>query len=67
MVGNSIRQAVFRAVYSTENATLQMNAHLLAENREVEFLTPEEGRKADQWGRSGDRAWSLWQARNTAS
>jgi HCOMODA/2-hydroxy-3-carboxy-muconic semialdehyde decarboxylase len=60
MVGASIRQAVFRAVYSTENASLQMNAHALAENGEVEFLSAEEGRKADQWGRSTDRAWSLW-------
>jgi len=60
MVGKSIRQVVFRAVYTAENAVLQMDAHRLGENGEVEFLTAEEGRKADGWGRSVDRAWSLW-------
>jgi ribulose-5-phosphate 4-epimerase/fuculose-1-phosphate aldolase len=60
MVGKSIRQVVFRAVYTAENAVLQMDAHRLGENGEVEFLTLEEGRKADGWGRSVDRAWSLW-------
>ncbi|MFL6803193.1 MAG: class II aldolase/adducin family protein [Xanthobacteraceae bacterium] len=60
MVGASIRQAVFRAVYSAENATLQMEAHRLAQDGEVEFLTAEEGAKVEQWGRSIDRAWALW-------
>jgi len=60
MVGGSIRQAVYRAVYSAENAILQMDAHRLGEGGEVEFLTAEEGAKADGWGRSVERAWSLW-------
>ncbi len=60
MVGKSIREAVFRAVYATENASLQMQAHLLAEGGEVEFLSSEEAAKAGQWGRSVERAWALW-------
>src|SRR6195256_2183479 len=35
MVGNSIPEVAFRAVYSTENAALQMQAHQLGENGEV--------------------------------
>src|SRR5215467_3819125 len=38
MVGTSIPEAVFRAVYATENATIQMQAHVLAQNGEVEFF-----------------------------
>jgi ribulose-5-phosphate 4-epimerase/fuculose-1-phosphate aldolase len=67
MVGKSIRQVVFRAVYTAENAVLQMDAHRLGENGEVEFLTAEEGRKADGWGRSVDRAWSLWKDQITGA
>jgi ribulose-5-phosphate 4-epimerase/fuculose-1-phosphate aldolase len=67
MVGASIRQAVFRAVYSAQNAILQMEAHRLGEGGEVEFLTAEEAAKADAWGRSVDRAWSLWQREVTES
>jgi ribulose-5-phosphate 4-epimerase/fuculose-1-phosphate aldolase len=66
MVGASIRQAVFRAVYSAENATLQMQAHQLGEGGEVEFLTADEGAKVEQWGRSIDRAWALWKDQATA-
>lgn len=60
MVGSSIKQAVFRAVYTAENAILQMEAHRLGENGEVEFLTAEEAELADRWGRSVERAWRLW-------
>jgi ribulose-5-phosphate 4-epimerase/fuculose-1-phosphate aldolase len=60
MVGGSIRQAVYRAVYSAQNAILQMEAHRLGQNGEVEFLSAEEAANADKWGRSVDRAWALW-------
>ena len=59
MVGESIPEAVFRAVYATENASIQMQAHLLADNGEVEFLSDEEAAKSSR-GRNVPRAWSLW-------
>jgi ribulose-5-phosphate 4-epimerase/fuculose-1-phosphate aldolase len=59
MVGESIPEAVFRAVYATENASMQMQAHLLGENGEVEFLSEEESAKSSR-GRNVPRAWSLW-------
>ena len=60
MVGVSIAEAVFRAVYATENATIQMQAHQLADDGEVEFLTVEESEKSSR-GRNVPRAWRLWQ------
>jgi HCOMODA/2-hydroxy-3-carboxy-muconic semialdehyde decarboxylase len=59
MVGESIPEAVFRAVYATENAAIQMQAHLLADDGEVEFLNEEEAAKSSR-GRNVPRAWSLW-------
>jgi ribulose-5-phosphate 4-epimerase/fuculose-1-phosphate aldolase len=59
MVGESIPEATFRAVYSMENATIQMQAHQLAANGEVEFLSEEESEKSGK-GRNVPRAWSLW-------
>jgi ribulose-5-phosphate 4-epimerase/fuculose-1-phosphate aldolase len=59
MVGNSIQEAVFRAVYSMENAAIQMQAHLLGDDGEVEFLNDEEAEKSSR-GRNVPRAWSLW-------
>ncbi len=38
MVGKSIQETVFRAVYSMDNAVVQMQAHALAAGGEVEFL-----------------------------
>ncbi len=59
MIGNSIQEAVFRAVYSMENASIQMQAHLLADGGEVEFLNDEEAEKSSR-GRNVPRSWSLW-------
>jgi ribulose-5-phosphate 4-epimerase/fuculose-1-phosphate aldolase len=59
MVGDSIPEAVFRAVYATENASIQMQAHQLGDNGEVEFLSEEESAKSSR-GRNVPRAWSLW-------
>jgi ribulose-5-phosphate 4-epimerase/fuculose-1-phosphate aldolase len=59
MVGNSIPEAVFRAVYSAENATIQMQAHQLAVNGEVEFMSEEESEKSSK-GRNVPRSWTLW-------
>ncbi len=65
MIGNSIPEAVFRAVYSMDNAAVQMQAHLLAKDGEVEFLTKEEAEKSSR-GRNVPRAWSLWKHQMTA-
>ena len=59
MIGNSIPEAVFRAVYSMENASIQMQAHLLGDGGEVEFLNDEESDKSSR-GRNVPRSWSLW-------
>jgi ribulose-5-phosphate 4-epimerase/fuculose-1-phosphate aldolase len=59
MVGENIPEAVFRAVYSMENAAIQMQSHLLADGGEVEFLNDEESEKSGK-GRNVPRAWSLW-------
>jgi ribulose-5-phosphate 4-epimerase/fuculose-1-phosphate aldolase len=60
MVGPSIRHAVFRAVYSMENAIIQIEAHRLGDGGEVEFLSAEESAMAEKWSRNPDRAWALW-------
>jgi ribulose-5-phosphate 4-epimerase/fuculose-1-phosphate aldolase len=65
MVGVSIPEAVFRAVYATENASIQMQAHLLGHNGEVEFFTEEEAELSGK-GRNVPRAWSLWKHEMTA-
>ena len=61
MVGVSIPEAVFRAVYSMENASIQMQAHMLADEGGVEFLNEEESEKSSR-GRNVPRAWSLWKS-----
>lgn len=58
VVGGSIRQAVFRAVYLERNARIQAEAMKMGE---IISLTPEEAKAADE-ANSGqiDRAWDLW-------
>jgi ribulose-5-phosphate 4-epimerase/fuculose-1-phosphate aldolase len=61
VVGNSIEQAVFRAIYAETNAKLQAQALGIGE---VTFLTPEE---ADLAAAANDsqipRSWDLWRRR----
>lgn len=66
-VGATLRQAVFRAVYTEVNARLQSESARLGE---VEFLTPGEAEAASAANDTQiDRAWALWamQARNAAA
>lgn len=58
VVGEDIRQAVFRAVYTETNARIQMNAMAIGA---MVPMTSQEGVAADA-ANSGqvDRAWSLW-------
>ena len=61
-VGPSVRVAVFRAYYTDINAKLQSQA--LALGSEVNYLTPEEGAKADTINLIVlDRIWDLWKMR----
>jgi len=61
MVGGSIQQAVYRAIYAAMTATLQMQAQLMGE---VEFLAPEEAHLASAQGDSTyHRHWALWEKR----
>jgi hypothetical protein len=61
MVGGSIPQAVYRAIYAAMNASLQMQAQLMGE---VEFLAPEEAELAAAQGDSTyQRHWALWEKR----
>lgn len=61
MIGISIPEVVFRAVYAMENAAIQMQAHLLAGGGEVTFLNAEESDLSAR-GRNVPRAWSLWKS-----
>ena len=61
-VGPSVKVAVFRAYYTDVNAKLQSQA--VALGGEVNYLTPEEGAKADAINFVVlDRVWNLWKMR----
>lgn len=61
VVGNSIQQAVFRAVYTDANARQEMQASALGK---ITFLTPDEAAKAAAMNdRQVMRPWELWKAR----
>ena len=58
----TIQLAVFRAVYTEVNARLQLQATQLG--GEINFLTPEEGVKADKINEViSARPWALWKAK----
>jgi HCOMODA/2-hydroxy-3-carboxy-muconic semialdehyde decarboxylase len=58
VVGNSLRQAVFRAIYTEVNAKLQMDAQRLGD---VTFLNAEEAAAASAMNDAVlDRPWELW-------
>lgn len=61
-VGPSVKLAVFRAYYTDVDARLQSQA--IALGGPVNFLTPEEGAKADAVNLAVlDRVWNLWKLR----
>jgi ribulose-5-phosphate 4-epimerase/fuculose-1-phosphate aldolase len=66
-VGPSVKTAVFRAYYTDVNARLQsqaMTLQAMALGGEVNYLTPEEGAKADAVNLVVlDRIWGLWKMR----
>jgi len=61
IVGSSVREAVFRAIYTTVNASLQPIAMQLGEPK---FLNHEEAVKTDELHRAVlDRPWDYWKSR----
>ncbi len=61
-VGPSVRIAVYRAYYTDVNARLQSQA--MALGGDVNYLTEEEGAKADATNMTVlDRIWNLWKLR----
>ena len=62
VVGDSLPEVVFRAVYTQMNARLQTAAGQL--KGPIEFLTEEEGRRATVTNRGTvERPWELWKAK----
>jgi HCOMODA/2-hydroxy-3-carboxy-muconic semialdehyde decarboxylase len=62
VVGDSIPEAVFRAIYTETNAKLQTLAGQL--EGPLEFLSEEEGRRATATNRSTiERPWELWKSK----
>ncbi len=58
-VGDSITEAVYRAIYTDVNAQVQLQAHSLG--GAINFLEDEEGRIAtDTIRKTMDRPWELW-------
>jgi len=66
VVGSSLQEVVFRAIYTQVNARLQAAASQLP--GPIEFLSDEEGRRATETN-SGtlERPWALWKARAMGS
>jgi ribulose-5-phosphate 4-epimerase/fuculose-1-phosphate aldolase len=61
VVGRTLRQAVFRAVYAEVNARLQAAAMALGK---VNYLTAEEAAAAAAMNDANlDRAWNLWKTK----
>jgi len=60
MVGPSIKAAVYRAIYSVQNAQVQLEAMRLGE---VTYLAPEEAELYEKYsGEVMTRPWALWEA-----
>lgn len=59
VVGDSVPEAVFRAIYTEMNARLQLQAMRL--EGPIEFLSDEEGRRSTAANRGTlERPWELW-------
>jgi len=59
VIGDSVPEAVFRAIYTEMNARLQLQATQL--EGPIEFLSEEEGRRSSASNRGTiERPWELW-------
>ena len=62
VVGESVQEAVFRAIYTEMNARLQLQA--MALEGPIAFLSDEEGRRSTAANRGTlERPWELWKTR----
>jgi HCOMODA/2-hydroxy-3-carboxy-muconic semialdehyde decarboxylase len=62
VIGDSVREAVFRAIYTEMNARLQLQAMQL--EGPIEFLSDAEGRGSTAANRGTlERPWELWKKR----
>ena len=62
VVGDSVQEAVFRAIYTEMNARLQLQATAL--EGPIAFLSDEEGRRSTAANRGTlERPWELWKTR----
>jgi len=62
VIGDSVPEAVFRAIYTEMNARLQLQATQL--EGPIEFLSDEEGRRSMASNRGTiERPWELWKAK----
>ena len=63
VVGGSIQEAVFRAIYTEVNARLETDALRIGQ-RQVRFLNEHEARNATTTNQGQiSRAWDLWKAK----
>jgi ribulose-5-phosphate 4-epimerase/fuculose-1-phosphate aldolase len=61
VIGDSVPEAVFRAIYTEMNARLQLQATQL--EGPIEFLSEEEGRRATAANRGTiERPWEVWKS-----
>ena len=65
VIGDSVPEAVFRAIYTEMNARLQLQAMQL--EGPIEFLSDEEGRRSSAANRGTlERPWELWKKKALA-
>ena len=68
VVASSLKEVVFRAVYTEVNARLEAEALRLAPIGQVTFLNDEEAAKATATNAGAlSRAWDLWKAKALAA
>ncbi len=64
VIGESIQEAVFRAIYTEMNARLQLHAETL--EGPIQFLSDTEGKRSSAANRGTlERPWELWKQRST--
>jgi ribulose-5-phosphate 4-epimerase/fuculose-1-phosphate aldolase len=64
VIGESVQEAVFRAIYTEMNARLQLQAETL--EGPIQFLSDTEGKRSSAANRGTlERPWELWKQRST--
>jgi ribulose-5-phosphate 4-epimerase/fuculose-1-phosphate aldolase len=66
VVGQSVRKAVFRAVYTEVNARLESEALRLGQGQVVFLNEDEAGQAAETNSAQVGRPWELWRAKALA-